>query len=161
MIAQRLSDRIAQRSDGREDLGGYKDLIADRAALERIGVKQRLGTALTALHQGEFPGQIKYILHPGIHALPAGGTVNVSRIAGQHDSTAPVVCDFAFIDAKIGEPHWIAQDQPARPALVYFGLSIRQCGIRSLDRGIRFAEIGYHAESIATDRKENQRALGV
>src|SRR5580698_5103161 len=52
MIAQRLGDRIAQRSDGRENLGCLKDLIADRAALERIGIKQRLGAALTSLGQG-------------------------------------------------------------------------------------------------------------
>src|SRR5580704_8602658 len=161
MIAQRLGDRIAQRSHSRENLSGFEYLIADRAALERIGIKQRLGTALTSMHHGELPGQIKDILHPSIHPLAAGGTVNVSGIASQHDSTAPVLGDFAFVNAQIGEPHGIAQDQPAWAALVYFGLSIRQRGIRSLNRGIRFAEIGYHAKSIASDRKENQRALGV
>src|ERR1700733_12560804 len=161
MIAQRLGDRIAQRSDSRKNLGGLKYLIADRTALERIGIKQRLGTALTSLNHREFPGQIKDILHPCIHPLATGGTVNVSCIAGQHEATAPVFSDFAFVDAKIGEPHWIAQDQSAWAALIYFGLGIRQRGISSLHRGIRFAEIGYHAKPIARDRKENQRAFGV
>src|ERR1700723_1196570 len=160
MIAQRLGDRIAQRSDSRKNLGGLKYLIADRTALERIGIKQRLGTALTSLNHREFPGQIKDILHPCIHPLAAGGTVNVSCVAGPNHSTASVLSDFAFVDAKIGEPHRIAQDQPAWAALVYLGLSIRQRGIRALHGGIRFAEIGYHAKSIAGDRKENQRALG-
>jgi hypothetical protein len=56
--------------------------LGESDTLAPIRVEERFGRA--AREYGfEFPGQIDAAINPGIHALPADRTVNVSRIAEQ------------------------------------------------------------------------------
>ena len=102
-----LCDGISQRGGQREHRSAFENLIADGAALGGITVEQRFALALAAMDEGKFPGEVEGILHAGVHALSAGGAVDVGGIAGEHDTAAAVIGNLAFVNAETGEPHGI------------------------------------------------------
>jgi hypothetical protein len=57
-------------------------------ALLAIGVQERVRGAAVR-DQGQLPGEIVRVHHPGVHALAAGGRVDVRGVAGEQHAPAP------------------------------------------------------------------------
>src|SRR5580704_5414634 len=92
--AQLLQNRIAQDGHFGQAAGVAQHLVADGTAFGGIAVENRCGCALMP-HKRELPGEIEGILHPRVHALAAGGAMNMRRIAAQEYSTLPVAPYFS------------------------------------------------------------------
>ena len=60
--------------------------VADGAALDRVAVEQARGGGRA--DEGELPGEVEGVLHAGVHALAAGGAVDVGGVAGEEDAAA-------------------------------------------------------------------------
>src|SRR5277367_2090471 len=104
--------------DGGEPSRGFQDLIADAAAFRAVTFEDGIRGADVARDQREFPGQIAGVLNSGVHALAAGGTVNVRGVTGEKNAAALVVGDFALVDMKGREPDGIGNCYAAGAALV-------------------------------------------
>src|SRR5919198_880591 len=89
--------------------------MAHGAALEVVAVEKRGSRRDAPADQSKFPGEIAGILHAGVHALAAGGTVDMRRIAGEKHSARAIVGNLPFVDAEGGSPERVLEDNPARP----------------------------------------------
>jgi hypothetical protein len=70
------------RREREDPIGGLNQTLGESDTLALIRVEEPLRCA--AREYGfEFPGQIDGVANPGVHALPADRTMNVSRIAEQ------------------------------------------------------------------------------
>ena len=116
-VTNTLQGRILHCADESQSVCCLQNLIADCAALSAVAVEEMFVTA-SAGHQRQLPGQIKCILHSGVHALPAGRTVHVRRVAEQEDAARTIVGNFAAIDPEAREPDRIKGFQPSRPSAV-------------------------------------------
>ena len=70
------------RREREDPIGGLNQTLGESDTLALIGIEQRIGCAARE-YSFKFPGQIDGIANPGVHALPADRTMNVSRIAEQ------------------------------------------------------------------------------
>src|SRR5262249_25465084 len=77
--------------------------LGESDALALIGVEQCVGCAASE-HGFEFPRQIDGVADPGIHALPAGGTMNVCRIAEQKRAPFPEMLRYTMMNMISRKP---------------------------------------------------------
>ena len=66
-----------------------------RQPLFFVCVQQRVGS--TPEHTAEFPTKIVSVLYPGVHALSAGGRVDMGGISGEKNSSVPVAGHHPYV----------------------------------------------------------------
>src|SRR6516164_1231323 len=108
--------------------------------------------------QSQLPGEVKGVLHPGIHPLSASWTVNMRRIADEEDAPRAVVCNLAAVDPECRKPNWIGRDQAGRAPLGDDCLNLlkRRCR-RALGTGGR--QIRNDPIASGFNRKDDERAF--
>src|SRR5580698_6925988 len=118
MVADVLLDAAFQHCGLRGFAGEFKQKFCDRAALSAIARQQRLRWADAACDQGKLPGKVERVLHASVHALAAGGTVNVGGVAGYEDAVCAVVINLALVDTEIRQPEGFAGSDLPQTALI-------------------------------------------
>jgi hypothetical protein len=88
-VAYRALDRVPHRGPLKELVREPESVRPGREAFGLVGVQEGAG-GVPAGDQGQFPGQVRGVHHPGVHALTAGRGVDVRRVAGEQDPAAPV-----------------------------------------------------------------------
>src|SRR6516162_2800721 len=78
------------------------------------------------MDQGEFPSEIKGVLHSCVHSLSAGRAMDMGGISGQKDLSNPVIINFAFVDSKRSQPDGFGCLDSCHTALVYYSLDFFQ-----------------------------------
>src|SRR6185437_4729873 len=86
VVAEGLGDVAFHDGERGEPAGVFKNLPTDGAALEAVASKQWLRLGQAVMNESDFPREVARVLHAGVHALSAGGTVDVRRIAGEKHS---------------------------------------------------------------------------
>ena len=111
-LAQQEGPGSSGRLDARSRVphGAPDDLLADRAALGLVAVEQARRRRRPD-RERELPGEVVGVLDAGVHALGAGGRVDVRGIAGHEDPAGAVAVD---------EP--VADPEDRRPAQVRRGV---------------------------------------
>src|SRR5262245_59824801 len=142
-----------------KSLSILQHLIADSAALDGVAFEQRFGAAEAALDEREFPSQVKGVLHAGVHALSAGGAVDMSCVAGQHHAGAAVVGHLTLIDMEIGDPYRIRKVEAVGTALVDTRLGVGQRGLCFWSGGVGRPGVGNDAITVAGDGKDCEDSL--
>ncbi len=92
----------------KKPVGVVQHLLPDRPALGVVGVEQGRG-GVPLEHQGQFPGQVGRVLQARVHALAAGRTVNVGRVAGDEGPALAVLVHAAMMDAIARDPLRVGQ----------------------------------------------------
>ncbi len=117
-VAHPLRDRAVQRQQivqaARRRIGRFQKLGGHRHALGFIRFKQDQAPPLL-LHQRQLPGQVKRILHAGVHPLSRRRTVGMRGVAGQKDAVDAVVRRHAAVNRVLVHPQRFA-DAAARRA---------------------------------------------
>jgi len=73
-----------------DDLVGELEYAGrDGDAFLAVGIQERVRGA-AVYDQGQLPGEVVRVHHPGVHALAAGGRVDVRGVAGEQHAPAPV-----------------------------------------------------------------------
>ncbi|KAF1858480.1 hypothetical protein Lal_00014997 [Lupinus albus] len=93
-----LRDREREHAVRRLD-----QLAGERPAFRLVGVDQRVGRA-AAQHVRQFPCQVDGVADARVHALAAGGTVDVGGVAQQQHAPRTVVARHAVVHAVGREP---------------------------------------------------------
>ena len=78
---------------------------ADFVALDAVASEQRLRVSESTANERQFPGKIDRILHAGVHALPAGGAVDMGGVASEEHPPVAIVSNDPLIDPEGGEPN--------------------------------------------------------
>src|SRR5206468_7777958 len=103
--------------------------------------------------------QIVGILYTGIHALAAGGTMDMRRIAGQEDTSIAEMMHLAARNMESRQPERLPERDVSRPTRIDQGLHVCQCQLsRGRRRGIR-RQIGYDPISASAKGKEAKDAI--
>src|SRR5262249_9760704 len=89
-VSEGLRCVVSHGRDHGQRTRGLQDLIADRAAFDAVAVENRL-RSLALANERQFPGEIESVLHAGVHALPAGRTVDMRGVAGHEDAARTII----------------------------------------------------------------------
>src|SRR5262249_24154668 len=101
--ADYLGDLSLGRYQHEHPVRGLDQPACEIEALGFVAVQQRVGRA-TRKNRLQFPGEIDRIADAGVHALSAGGAMNVRRVAKQEGAAFPEVLRHAMVDAIGREP---------------------------------------------------------
>jgi len=91
VVAQFLQQAIFHDREGGEMAGIGEHLTADLAALDAVAAEQRFRVRQPAADQHQLPGEIERILHAGVHALSAGGAVDMDGVANQEHAAGSII----------------------------------------------------------------------
>jgi hypothetical protein len=154
-VAHRLGDRVSQRGRAGHVAGVRQHGARHGDAFGRVAVQKLRGGA-SEVDECQLPGEVDRVVHTGVHALPAGGAVDVGGIAGQEHPPDAVVADHALVDHEAREPLRIGQGDAARAARVDDRLHLVQRGVVTRLAAL----VRDDAAAPAGEREEEQRALG-
>ena len=98
-LCSSLLDGLGVHGNLSMQLGGYpKHPRRDRKTFGFVRIEQALGGAVQ--HHREFPAEIVGVLDARVHALAAGGRVNMRGVAGQEDAADSILVHHADVGAK-------------------------------------------------------------
>jgi hypothetical protein len=126
------------RSRGGTDIGqsrGHADhLGSDRVPFVVVGVEQ-LRVRPTLDDEGELPGEVRRVLHAGVHPLCPGRAVDVGGVAGEEDPAVAVAGNLRVVHLEVGQPARVAHLHVAAHAGVGKGLDLLQGGVARIGTG--------------------------
>src|SRR6516225_1553384 len=101
--ADHVGDLSLGRYQHEHPVRGLDQAACESDALGFVAVQQRVGGA-THKNRVQFPGEIDRIADAGVHALSAGGAMNVRGVAEQEGAALPEILGHAGVDAIGREP---------------------------------------------------------
>lgn len=102
-VAQEQEDGVLRRGKGEHAVAVAQQVLADAVALLVVRVEKGLGL-LVPEHGRQLPAQVDGVLDARVHALAAGGRVNVGRVAGEKEAALAVVAGDAVVQVERGDP---------------------------------------------------------
>src|SRR5882757_9755822 len=85
--ANEVSDAAIGRHEAECTVGGRNQSPGETYSLGLIAVEEMIGRAI-GQHRRKLPRKIDSVADPGVHALTAGGTVNMRRVTQQEGAAS-------------------------------------------------------------------------
>ncbi len=154
-VPEVLQEIVLDRGDADQPPGLGEDPLGDGAALLAVAAEE-VRAGVTPLDQRQLPGQVECVLHARVHALAAGGAVDVRGVAGKEYPARAVVLDLALVHPEAREPDRIGERDAGR-APGDDGLDLLEGGLVQRAR----TDVGDDAVASGRDRKKHDGAVAM
>ncbi|TKW51916.1 hypothetical protein CTA1_2960 [Colletotrichum tanaceti] len=154
-VADGREDGVLRRTDGEHAVRPREQVLADRVPLLVVGVEE--GLVLLAADDGrQLPAEVDGVLDARVHALPAGGGVDVRGVAGEEQAAVAVPVDAAAVPVEAREPAGLLDLEPVDHDLPHKGLELGDVRV-ALALAARRA-LADHADDTAPEGEDDHDA---